>query len=486
MSKELFKRQYLLVKEAEKLRSFSSWTQHNIGGFRLAVHPDIPLFKSDTPRFKIILVGFAFNIYDSKLSEQDFVETAPENREDLFEHLDAVSGNFALFVERHGQLEVYNDAAAAMKIFYHVEDEKVAGLASDPKLLQYAFDLEKTTDPEALKLYESETFKHHRIWVGSLTYYDSVKQLLPNHYLEVNRAETHRFFPRVPLQSISVEDSIATVKNYFDVIIAGVKSRYKMHCALTGGWDSRMVLSALKDCRQEASYFTFKRYDRSLNEADFKIPRAISDAFHLDYQILEFDEVFPFDKNLAQSYEHYGPRRFNHIQQGYKHFDFNQDVILVGTVAEICKNYFDQVTISNGKTFAQAAHYPVVPYVVDWFQEKYDTLKPLERFGYDLRDLGHWEQDITNFAGQDAMHSLSHVFTLPIFNNRRVLSAILAVPRSKREKQQHLYFKEYLRLTWPELNQFPVNASRKRSLTILLKTVGLFGIYKWITTRMRQ
>ena len=484
-----FKNQYILLPNQGISDIGLEWTKESFESFTLFSASDLPKYVHKGDDYKIVLLGFAFSVLDSNPNENTLVQNVPLDNNAFLDYLDSLCGNFVLFFEKDGQLRLFNDAAGVMKIFYAIKDKQLNAVASDPSLLRKACDLVVDDREEAEAFYQSHFFKKHLIRMGDKTQYVNVFQVLPNHTIDLNQAKVERYFPREKMEEISLQESIQRVNDYFSNVIYAAARRYDLKCSLTAGWDSRMVAALTHKHKADVLYYTFIHPGYDEKHHDIRIPKNISKTLGLKHELISKKEMMKEEEieDAKASFDLLSKENFQNIMGGYSRFNGPKDLVLIGSVSEICKNYFDEVIINDGKSLTQAAHFPVISYCIKHFDERYQEVKALEKkFGYDLRDIVHWEQDITNFAAKRSYYMSFITRPFSPFNSRLIIKTILASPRKCRDKHIHPYYQSYLDRYCPELSRFPINPTSRKRLMVMGKKLGVYPLYKKLSTKLRK
>lgn len=435
------------------------------------------------------VIGEFFSVKEPDLSMEQLLVSAPSNRDVFLDLMDDFVGVFLIFKRSAtGTFEVYTDATAIYKCFYLVDHlSEILSLSSDPLYLSIFCGAEKDNSPEALDYYSSKSFLNFPHRVGNLTSYKNVFQLLPNHSLDFVLSKVSRIFPRSKIEVAQMESVAEKLSYYFNNIITQLAKKYDVKVALTAGWDSRMILAATLLSKDEIEYYTYLTDKIQEGHVDITLPRDIAKSLNLNYRAIQFKaEVDQRELRKFQQFFELVPQlQIDFILRGTVFFnDWNQ-VVLEGTVSEIAKNYYDDVQIRGGDDLCKAAHYSIHPYTKPYFQAKYEELKLIEQdLGYDLRDIAHWEQDITNFAGQNTFlkQSVSHV--IPPFNSKRLLVDLLSVNRYYRDKQNHVFYNFYLDQYAPQLSKYKVNSRFKIRVIRFMKKVGIYASYKNLVNKL--
>jgi hypothetical protein len=484
--RKFFNHHYLFVKEPLQDSPADLPVLVHFGGFEIysGIDTEITSVEQDSGLFAFVVLGFFISIEKVGKSISDLLAEAPVELNHFLDYSDTFVGVYLIF--RHnrttGEVDVINDASATYKCFYQFdESEKMKALSSDPLFLNKYCKAEKDSSEDALSYYASPAFKAFEHRVGALTSFATVYQLLPNHMLNFTQSKVSRVFPREMLKVISMEDASNQLKKYFDNIIDQLFELYDVKVAVTAGWDSRMVLASSLNQAENVSYYTFLTPQIGEKHVDITIARKICETLGLNYKA--YDTRIDLDQEemqeMRECFELVPEKQARFILKGTALFNSKDVVVLEGTVSEIAKNYYEDVLVNNGETLCRAAHYPVHKYSLPYFDQKYADLKDLEkRFGYDVRDIGHWEQDISNFAAQNSFMKQAYSRVLAPFNSRKLIDTVLSVDRSARDKLSHEFYNYFLRKYYPELLEHQVNPRLKVRIIQWMKKMGVYSIYR--------
>lgn len=431
------------------------------------------------------VLGEFFTVDSEKESMCEILNSAPKDRNAFLDLTDSFAGVFLIFrkTEELG-LEIFTDCASIYKCYYELgANSEVIAIASDPALLAKYNGALKDDSAQAREYYNSEAFQKFPHRIGNLTSYRNVFQLISNHSLNLDKNEVSRVFPREPIKQLSKEQSAKNVKSYFKTLTSKLIKKYNVKVAITAGWDSRMVLTGTLDYKDSIEYYTFRHENLSPKHKDIVTSEAIARTLGLNYtKILAQGGVDP--AYLVLFKENFGlipEKRINIILNALGTYNNAEDRLLIGTVSEVAKNYYEDVEIASGEDLLKAAHYPKNEYTLRYFNRKYEELKQVEsKFGYDLRDIGHWEQDITNFAAHSAFVTRSFAHVFPPFNCRKILKDILSVDRSLRDKQSHKFYNYFVSEYAPEISQIKVNYRLKIEIIRWMKKAKIYSLYKKI------
>ncbi len=483
----LFSRQFLLIETSAAHRFQKSWSSIKLGQYTLFHAPDLGMHTLAKNGVCYVLLGFAFHSCDAMLSEPEMLErlTNPEN--DLLEETDQWCGSWLLIRKQDKRVTLYPDAGATRKAFVCLQEGTCFAVATDPALIKSVVEVVPNHNHKATDFYQSPFFSKQLIRLGFLTQYRQVKQLLPNHRLILPNGTLERIFPRTARAEIGPEQCIDRLAFYWENILTAANRRFQLNCAFTAGLDSRTLVAATEALADDVHYYTFYRLSRKKQRPDFQIPPRIARDFHLDYQQYRIEEAVEVpEKDLfSRSYDLVPTRRLPTFFNGYfRNFDREKDLQLIGTISEVCKRYYGEALVNDGRSLTKAAGFPAFAYVEDHFEEKYQELSRLEQsYGYDLRDLAHWEQNVTNFAAQNMQYTtfVGNVFSP--FNCRQLMQTLLHAPPKFRDKQNHQLYRLFIDRMAPGLNRYPYNPTLKIQLIRLGKRLGIYQFYKRYATK---
>ena len=81
-------------------------------------------------------------------------------------------------------------------------------------------------------------------WIGDETYFDGIKHLLPNHYLDINKREAFRYWPNGAINRLDLDEAVSRSCLFLQGIMKAIVHRHPAMMAVTGGTDSRTLLAA--------------------------------------------------------------------------------------------------------------------------------------------------------------------------------------------------------------------------------------------------
>jgi hypothetical protein len=132
----------------------------------------------------------------------------------------------------------------------------------------------------------------------------------------------------------------------------------------------------------------------------------------------------------------------------------------------------------------RAVHLPDNNYLANYYQNWLNKNKQvILNFNYEVLDFIHWEQDITNFAGQNTYYAHHYVRLFSIFNSREILKIMLSVSPEKRDGKSPEFFKYLIKNMWPDLIEYPFNPTLKEKGILFMKKINIYPLYKYLQVK---
>ena len=474
----VFKNQYILCKKG--IVPKTKYNKIKIGEYNLYISSEIKYYTANNN--KVILLGYVFHCYNNK-SEKELIENIFSlNNAELLDEIDKWCGHFVLF-KNNDSIKVYTDACASFKVFYaESEGEKV--IASDPKTLNkfFSFKIDKNKEKEIF--YNSNYFLNDNTKVGHHTRYKNMYQLVSNYSLDLNSFESTRIFPREKRKEETQKETSKQLIPIFRNILQQIEKRFVIYASITAGYDSRLLMAATKILSEQVQYYTFTLANKSDDFIDYTLPKKMTSELGLKYKLVNIDELNEGVKE--EIFNTYDLPKISPFQQ-YKDIFPNtekENILLVGFVSEVAKNYLERVPVKNGKDVVRAVHSPDNKYLENYYQKWLNkNKKTIDQFGYEVLDFIHWEQDITNFAGQNTYYAHHYVNLFSIFNSREIIRIMLAVKPEKRDGKDTQFFRYLIQKMWPELLNYPFNPTIKERIIILMKKIRIYPLYKYLQVK---
>lgn len=425
---------------------------------------------------KLMLLG---DIYDYESVDKKNIDILKDLAEygfdSILEETSKYAGRFVMIYCNSNVIKFFHDASACRKVYY-AHDNGIVACASNQHLLAEVLDYNKTTSSSLLDYYQSKKFiDNMKSDIGYYTYYDEIKQLLPNHYLNVDPFEIKRFWPDREPESYSNEDSVALSAKMIIGFITAAARRYELMIPITSGYDSRAILAATKDI-SDRIYYYLNCSEEIMNSSDYYIPRNFFTKFNIKFNLLNIDshvdekfrEIYLLNNPLAD--EKFLPIIYNY----YKHH--SEKLNLPGNVIPIVKalHHFSGSDISSeslAKSYGNGKFEIVNAFIKDWLSQTRDVAK---KYGVSVFDLLFWEDFTCNQRLQIQLDKdIAQEEFIP-FNSRNLILIMLAYEKAERQKPYLKFHKDIIRKLWPELLNYPFNPSFKQKIKQILISFKLY------------
>jgi hypothetical protein len=465
----LYARGFLLAPH-EHEAPVAHWRQVRIDGLWLSYDPRCAFAAARSGHSWVALLGRAIDLgtWDEDLSSiaAGLLRAKATGREALLDGIDRLSGRFAVFYEHGGETYVQSDAAAMRSVFYGRRDGRTYA-ASHAHLVadQVGTAPSAFPDPQAIR-------QEHNAYAlpGRITPFARVFALTPNTELEFAAAEPRRCFPREDPVPRTVPEAVDDVLPLLQRQIELLAARDPLVVSLTGGLDSRTTLALTRPVADRVDYFTYdadggEGESKRAMRADAAAAREITAALGLrHHSIMPLFDAPPeplaavMDRNskrvsapelYATHRQYEGGCRGLHIRSNlyeiarafYRGKREQPDMLTAEHMARLLTG---RETTPHAFAAAFAEFIDAVDF--DRAQRRYDPL-----------DLYYWEHRCGVWLAAHHIESDVAFDTFTVFNSRRILEPLLAIPLE--ERISGAAFVEIIRRTWPELLKFPVNGA---------------------------
>jgi len=458
----LFRNQYLVVSHpaASPLPDLKAV---DFGGLRIHAHPTLNVSIATRSSASLALLGYMIDPFHPERTNRDIVEALAETcgtPEALFRESASLSGRYVLLYRNPSSFVVTGDACHLRQVYFgFLEGHPV--LTSSPKLFLTFFhaDLQIRREKEEF-IHLPAYAEQEGAWYGEQSIDDRLGKLLPNHYLDLVHGEVRR----IPVPSSCEPAREDHVVEYASALLQGTYSalaqRYRLLQPITAGWDSRLLLSAARDLKENMQFYVFAWSPRE--EADVWVPRNLSRRLGVDFTVIE---PGPLREEFLARYrrEHVLPRILPKTAQIQYHYDrrYSPDVINVnGNGAEIARCFYgytsrrvslDMLLLFSG--YGRRSRF-VEEELEKWYSQ---GCRCAAESGIPLLDLFYWEQRMGNWGTLFPFEQDIAVEEISPFNNRSLLCALLRVPPQRRKAPHYRFFQKLARHLWPQALSEKVN-----------------------------
>ena len=358
------------------------------------------------------------------------------------------AGRFVFVLIAAGHRRIYLDAAGSLPVVFDRE-MRIAG-STAAGLLEPA---------EFLDRFNRELFGTMNIlgggWIpAGLTAHRGIDRLLCNFYLDLDGWSVHRHWPTRQFDEAANPAQCAlTIGEIIQRTIAAYCARGSVCMALTGGYETRLLLSLTKSLRRAVDFVCF--YSRR-SDRDLVLSQRLARHFGLRFRTLKFPPVSFAEANewMARAGYCIGENR-NTFAVTRELADF--DYFGGGVAGEVGRGFFwrpaDGERAINAEAVYRRLGLPPCKIVEEAVRSWFATLPchdPLL-----VLDLAYLELRVCCWASVQAYSAVGPRHVYPMVS-RAAFSGMLSLPPSWRRDD------DWLRLVidanWPELLTVPVNS----------------------------
>lgn len=450
--------------------------------YELYAHVDLLVNTAEQDKVQIILLGDLFDYeFPEKGNQEILADLIDQDLHTFLEKIAKYAGKYVLIYVKDEQIFMVTDPIAAKKIYYCNWNGSLL-MASQPHLLAKLLGLKKTTDESKLRYYQSDDYEHlDRANIGNTTYYDEIVQLIPNHFLDLTQSKSVRFWPNKKIEIRPVREVVKESAEVLRGYMKAIALRYKVMLPVTSGSDSRLLMAATKEIREDVFYYINRNKKLSDNHPDIKVPSKLFKKLNLDFHVLELEDEIDADfrtvyfENNPLATEKYLP----HIYNYYK--NFSDKVNLPGNFASSVLGIYELAEKNvNAATLASIFRFKDYDYAHSYFGKWLEESKQLcLDYEFSILRMLYQEERGANWMTQTQMDKEIAQEDINPFNSRKLISLFLAVAPKYRippEKRMNIKVTKFL---WPELLSEPVNPKfRKRIMKLLARLNLLKYVYR--------
>lgn len=406
---------------------------HRIGNYNFLCDINTPFCAHYEGQYECALFGFATNVLTG--DHEDLPKKILQNCrsiEEVIEYEKYLGGKYIILYFSPKGCYILCDATSSIPVYYDTEGDLIC--SSNP---QYILNEKKyNVDPEFSHIRNSSDISQAMPF--DITQFREIKQLLPNHCLNVGKKKAFRFVNSLfPQEEVSVERATELVSPMINNLLSYYLSQYEIYCPITSGRDSRVVLAFLMKAGAGKQCYTMKHpYHTDLSQ-DIAVPKAICGANGLHHEVVEDVDVPNEVKSVVDTL--LGKGRYS-----------DRTLQIALTVKEYCKG----AAIINGDIIGQVGKcslhrdIPAIFATPSYFRCKLHNYsrgakKQLRLWLKEISDSGEMvntfdlfsiENRMGRWAVQSGMvYSTIGQVQLNIFNSRTIIYTWTAVDRKKRK-----------------------------------------------------
>ncbi len=465
-----FYQQFLLGSEfTDHLHHWKKTVLNN--NLKLATHPDLDVTVVSSAEKSLILLGSILDTADPPATNVEVLNSLLNRFRDFDSLLTATTdcgGRWIIIAIQGDQCILFHDALGLRQVCYsdtaRMDDLWVM---SQPGIVADLFKLDISADAQAY--IDSDEFRSNPEyrWPCAGTPFREIKQLLPNHYLDLVSGDSHRYWPSAPLKETSFHEALETLSKLLPALVTAAATRFDVVLGITAGLDSRLVLAASKHSGTPISGVSVRQNAMEDHHQDIAVPARLFNRLGLEHTVLlaksQMSPEFAvrLRGNVFMAHDHYGPDA-EAILEHYAH----QKTVITGSGAEVGKCCYGEAfrNVAPGEVTGEMLS-PLVnmgnsEYSTGHFNDWLSGLGHIHNIK--VADLFQWEHAHGNWL---AMTQLEFNFVwreiITPFNCRAVLTTLLSVPERYRKAPDYDLFLALIKRLWPELLSEPVNPGKK-------------------------
>lgn len=428
---------------------------HAIGSYDLLVRPNAPVSYRRCGETEVLVLGYVLNLAENG---KDFCNLRDvKSIDDLLAQEFEWGGKYVIFFFQKERLYIIPDATSSIPVFcYELQGELVASSNSRRIAEYYAL---------------AEDAKKHKVFCSrdivqampfDITEYESVKQLLPNHYFDVNRHIIQRVIIEHRIEKrISVKDACDATIEKIKRLVGFYAESFNIACPITGGYDSRVILAFLIAGNYEFVNYTID-HDKTQKSTDVRDSLIIAERFGLAHRIILDEEVNSDLRKRADVY--FGRFKYdnstleiaNTIRLNYGEYAILQGDI-IGQIGKSSLHRNIPTVLATARYFRCKCHNyscEAITYLNEWIQEIKQSKEKTN-----IMDLFSVENRLGRWRGQQYLiEHLCGVNAMNIFNSRSIIYAWTRVSRLDRYKCK--LHDEYLLRMLPQIREIPYDKGR--------------------------
>lgn len=480
--KYLFRRQFILSSNPEF--SFDHWTNLKLDEkVYLSVHPDLEVVQSSFDTIQLTLLGFIVDPFNPSKSNKDIVtELAKDSKgfNDVLKKTDHLGGRWIVIYRDNYLFKIFNDPCGQRTVYFHKNHKHNILIGSDPAIMNHFVELERDTSPDITEYITSAKFEaKENAWIGSGTVFKNVEHLMPNYYLNVNEMSVVRFWPNKPIESIELDKGAELSAEILKGSLLAISRRYKLALAVTAGWDSRALMAASKEVKDNSTYFVSITGLEGKNYHDMVVPVRLFKKLGLPFYVQKCDvEIEPEFKSILERNVAMARINLHKAKFIYKYnLDFDQMMSVNGNVSEIGRTCIRPIFPMKitGANIAELGYfrYDGIKYVEDQLDSWIHGIRKLcKNNNLDIYDMLYWEQRMGNWGAQYPAEQDISIDQFSPFNNRLLLTTMLSVDEKYRKDPKYILHYEIIKKLWPEILVEPIGKTGlKRTIKLKIKHV---------------
>ena len=443
---------------------YEEWQRFKVKDkYLLTVHPDLQTVVVKQQENKAIMLGYAIDPYQSSITEKEILKRFVRSSitiSEVITELEKLIGRFVLIIECNEGLFLFHDAVALRQVQYCRSDEGAIWCASQAETLAESLGLDYDEEVMSYRNMPVYQVSKNGFWlVNDRTPYRKVRNLLPNHYLDLRQGKAFRYWPVAKcIGSLTVDESIQLCTPILQNCINAAARRFDLWMGISAGGDSRKSLAAAKDAKDKIKFFTTTPTQVSMLLNDVKVPARLLTRLKLKHHNLglqfmsqEFQELYECSATWARD-------RTGHIAYTMLKGCGPQATVCNSNISEVAQRiYWLPKSKINGEGLAVISGLNH-PFAITEFQKWIDGAQhACQAAGMNILDLFFLEQRMGRWAtAAFSEYDIAHETFNP-YNNRHLHCLMLAINERHRRNRRWDVILKHIKYMWPEVLSEPIN-----------------------------
>jgi len=394
-----------------------------------------------------LFVGTLINSSKESVITEDLLFTKEVNKKNIEDFIYKFSGSWLFISAYDHRVKIYLDANGTIPLVFNTEKEEAAScvglLLKGDKYLQ-DFNV---------KLFGKLNVLNEGWFPSGITAHERINRLLCNHYLCLESWKVSRHWPINEFKyNLDVNDSAKQILQEVKGTIHALLKQGKTAIALTGGNETRFLLAACRELKDELDFFTV---ESKMSNKDIFIANKIADLTKINHQKLNVISSNLVEKNLwLYAASHCASTNMNSYTSlkslsNYSHF-------IGGLGGEVGRGFLWRKSDKrNTKLDAKGIVARLgLPQTEEVLSSTSTWLEPIKHMNsLSILDLAYLELRMSSWAFcYSHQHYLQHFHPLI---SRKSYSLMLNLPAQ--DKLNNSLLLTAIKQEWSELLQIPIN-----------------------------
>lgn len=442
--------------------------RREIGEYILHTDDRTPIDCAKKNGRELMIFGYAVDVFSGQsenLAESIIKEA--KTFDEVVEYEKKLGGKYVVFYAEAEKCFVLGDATCSVPVFYSNGLPSLI-CCSNPQMLVKEFNL----SPDSYLQKIRDSGRLNQAMPYDLTVCREIKQLIPNHYIDLLSQKAVRVVNSIKKQrTVTPEKAAEITAPMIENITSFYLSKFKIYCPLTSGRDSRVVYAFLRNLTNDVNSYTIWHDRFGKDDQDWTVPLLLTELCGTKHEQIYKENV---TEELKKSMD--GILGKN----GYPQDAFTLSVT-------VSKNYPGFATVEGdiiGQVGKCSLHRNIPRFLASpsYFRCKLhnysnEARRELKKWMKEIKKSGEKVNAFDLFSIENRLgmwashtHQIRNVMGLPflnIFNSRSIIYVWTAVDRAKRMKSQiHIAL---IKLKMPKLLQVPFEAEKK-GIVVLAKS----------------